>query len=183
MIDSLVLTVMVIKASNLQSEEASGEISLTRNHLLPFNLFEEFNPVVNLKLNNRNDEQKQRTSVVLDTRNPIWNPAEIFHFTLPTDPADLHSVKLILYMSVPGTSHPPHDYTLFDSVLSSISRVNGKGEKHSLGLHALSLDSLTETPTIISLPLTLSNGSVSNAEVSRPSYFFPFDLLLCGVND
>jgi hypothetical protein len=29
MIDSLVLTVMVIKASNLQSEEASGEISLT----------------------------------------------------------------------------------------------------------------------------------------------------------
>jgi hypothetical protein len=127
---------------------------------------QEFNPVVNLKLNNRNDEQKQRTSVVLDTRNPIWNPAEIFHFTLPTDPVDLHSVKLILYMSVPGTSHPPHDYTLFDSVLSSISRVNGEGEKHSLGLHALSLDSLTETPTIISLPLTLSNGSVSNAEVS-----------------
>lgn len=121
----------------------------------------EFNPIVNLKLNNREDEQKQRTSVLRNTRNPVWNPPEIFHFTLPEAP-----VKLILYMY----SHPKTPLIYFISV----SRV--KNEKHSLGLHALDITMLTETPTYMVLPLTLGDGSISNSEVTSLPYPSPSNI-------
>jgi hypothetical protein len=38
-------------------------------------------------------------------------------------------------------------------------------EKYTLGVHSLDLRTLADTPTTLFLPLTLSDGSISNSEV------------------